>query len=90
MARIKYFRDSQIAIYIYGERYGKHHEKHVLVLKSDEDCQYGFDGLPVKNSTRLKNKSEHDMISEWIRCHGEELESAWEKINRGENPGMID
>ena len=90
MARIKYFNDQKIAIYIYGERYGKHHEKHVLVLKADEDCQYGFDGMPFKNSARLRNKSDDETVSQWIKNHVTELDSAWEMINRGENPGYIE
>lgn len=53
MARIKYFADLRISIYIYGETNEKHHGKHVLVLKTDEDCQYGFDGKPIGNSKGL-------------------------------------
>ena len=48
MARIKWFENEQIVVYIYGELYEKHHLRHVLILKKDEDCQYGFDGLPLK------------------------------------------
>lgn len=44
MARIKFFKDEKIAVYIYGEQYEKHHGKHILILKADEECQYGFDG----------------------------------------------
>ena len=61
-----------------------------VVLKSDEGCQYGFDGAPIKNSARLKNKNDDETVSEWIRNHASELDDAWEKINRGENPGIID
>ncbi len=43
MARIKWFENEQIVVYIYGELFGKHHLRHVLILKKDENCQYGFD-----------------------------------------------
>ncbi len=42
VARIKFFSDAKIAIYIYGEMNEKHHEKHVLVMKADEKCNYDF------------------------------------------------
>lgn len=90
MARIKYFSDSNIIIYIYGETFEKHHEKHVLVVKADEDCQYGFDGKPIKNSHKLRNKNDDKKVSEWILNHQNELLQAWEKINNGEKPEMID
>ncbi len=89
MARIKYFEDRKIAIYIYGEKTGKHHGKHVLVLKSDEDCQYGFDGEPLNCSAALKNRADRTMVREWILAHQTELEQAWEDINNGIDPGMI-
>ena len=54
MARIKWFENEQIVVYIYGELYEKHHLRHVLILKKDEDCQYGFDGLPLKGTKRLR------------------------------------
>ncbi len=56
MAKIKFFKDKNIAIYIYGERYEKHHEKHLLVVKADESCEYGFNGKPLKCSKALKIK----------------------------------
>lgn len=90
MARIKFFKEYLIAVYIYGEKNGKHHEKHVLVLKKDENCQYGFDGKPIKNSACLKNKEERKALKEWILSHRMELEQAWEDVNNGKNPGMID
>lgn len=39
MARIKWFENEQIVVYIYGELYEKHHKRHVLILKKDEDCR---------------------------------------------------
>jgi hypothetical protein len=88
MARIKYFKDKNIAIYIYAERYNKHHEKHILVLKKDEDCQFDFDGNPI--SGNLKNADDRRIIKNWILNHRDELEKAWEDINNGINPGIID
>ncbi len=90
MARIHYFKQYSIAIYIYGERYGKHHEKHILVLKADEDCEYGFDGKPLKCSKALRNKTERVVIKRWILSHRKQLEKAWEDINNGINPGVIE
>ena len=90
MAKIKSFDNMRIAIYIYGETNCKHHEKHVLVLKSDEDCQYGFDGRPIGGSKALKNKADRIAVSEWIRSNQVKLEKAWSDINNGKNPGMID
>lgn len=90
MAKIKYFEDLKISIYIYGEVNGKHHGKHVLVLKSDEDCQYGFDGQPIGGSKALRNKTDRVVISKWIKSHRGQLEQAWLDINNGINPGMID
>ena len=90
MVRIKYFENEKIVVYIYGEMYEKHHVRHVLILKKDEDCQYGFDGNPIKGTLRLKKKSDHDLVSAWILQHSKELEQAWETINQGQNPGMID
>jgi len=89
MAKIKYFHDSKISIYIYGERFERHHEKHVLVIKAEEECNYGFDGDAIKNSPRLRNKAEHQKISVWILNHREELEQAWEDVNNGIKPAMI-
>ena len=66
MARIKWFENEKIVVYIYGELYEKHHERHLLVLKKDEDCQYGFDGEPVKGTKRLKRKADHELVSSWI------------------------
>lgn len=90
MSRIKYFDDLKIAVYIYGEANGKHHGKHVLVLKSDEDCQYGFDGNPIDGSKALKNKNDHSVVSNWIKSRQPKLEQAWIDINNGKNPGLID
>ena len=90
MAKIKYFDNGRIAIYIYGEIHERHHGKHVLVLKADEDCQYGFDGEPLSCSKALKNKEDRKLIKEWITSHQSELEKAWLDINNGINPGMID
>lgn len=90
MARIKYFEQQKIAIYIYGEQMGKHHGKHILVLKADEDCQYDFNGRPVKSSKKLKRKEDDICVREWILKHRLELEIAWEKINNGERPDIID
>ena len=90
MARIKTFKDLGIAIYIYGEKNEKHHGKHILVLKADEDCQYGFDGNPLKCSKALKSRAEHKAVRKWILSHQKELEYAWENINAGINPGMIE
>ena len=73
MARIKWFENEKIVVYIYGELYEKHHERHVLVLKKDEDCQYGFDGQPIKGTGRLKKKSDHDLVSAWILAHSKEV-----------------
>ena len=56
MARIKYFENEKIVVYIYGEMYEKHHVRHVLILKKDEDCQYGFDGNPIKGTLRLRKQ----------------------------------
>ncbi len=90
MARIKWFENEKIVVYIYGELYEKHHERHLLVLKKDEDCQYGFDGEPVKGTKRLKRKADHELVSSWILAHTDELNKAWEMINMGLNPGSID
>ena len=90
MDKIKYFADLRISIYIYGEANEKHHGKHVLVLKADEDCQYGFDGNPIGDSKGLKNKADRVAVSEWIRANRDALEQAWLDINNGKNPGMID
>jgi hypothetical protein len=90
MARIKYFKDKKIAIYIYGEKYEKHHKKHVLVLTADEDCQYGFDGEPLNCSKQLKNKEDRETVKNWILSRNAELEKAWDDINNGVNPGTID
>jgi hypothetical protein len=87
MARIKYFKDKNIAIYIYGEQNNKHHEKHILVLKKDEDCQYDFHGNPI--SGNLKNKDDRKIVREWILKHQLELEKAWEDINNGISPKII-
>ena len=89
MARIKYFIDEKIAIYIYGELNERHHGKHVLVLKVDEECNYGFDGRVVKNSKALRSKKEHKMVSEWIRRHRAELDAAWTDVNNGVKPQPI-
>lgn len=90
MARIKWFENEQIVVYIYGELYEKHHLRHVLILKKDEDCQYGFDGLPLKGTKRLRKKSDHDVVSAWIIKNADKLEEAWNLINQGINPGKID
>ena len=86
MARIHYFKQYSIAIYIYGERYGKHHEKHILVLKADEDCEYGFDGKTIKMFQGVKEqKIRKGCYKQWIP-HRKQLESV-EDINNGINPG---
>ena len=90
MARIKYFENEKIAIYIYGEKNERHHEKHLLVLKRDEECQYGFDGMPIKNSPALRKKSERELVAQWILEHQAQLEKAWEDVNNGIKPGFID
>lgn len=90
MARVKWFENEQIVVYIYGELYEKHHARHVLILKSDEDCQYGFDGQPVKGTKRLRKKSDHDLVSAWIIANSDKLEIAWDLMNQGINPGRID
>jgi len=90
MARVKWFENEQIVVYIYGELYEKHHVRHVLILKKDEDCQYGFDGQPVKGTKRLRKKSDHDLVSAWIIANSDKLEIAWDLINKGINPGRID
>lgn len=90
MAKIKYFLSRQISIYIYGEKNEKHHNKHVLVLKKDEDCQYGFDGKPIPGTKGLKNKIDSNLVENWILSHQEELEKAWDDINNGINPGLIE
>ncbi len=90
MARIKYFEEECIAVYIYGERYGKHHEKHLLVMKADENCEYGFDGQPLSCSAALKNKRDREVLASWILLNREKLEKAWDDINNGINPGYID
>lgn len=90
MARIKHFADLKISIYIYGEESGKHHGKHVLVLKADESCQYDFYGNPIGGSKALKNKTDRAAVSAWIRSNRAKLEQAWLDINSGINPGMID
>ncbi len=90
MARIKYFEEERIAVYIYGERYGKHHEKHLLVMKADENCEYGFDGQPLSCSVALKNKRDREVLASWILLNREKLEKAWDDINNGINPGYID
>ena len=89
MARIKYFKSCCIAIYIYGEKYNKHHEKHILVLKADEECQYGFNGKPLSCSKALKNRKERIMLKNWILAHQEDLEKAWEDVNNGRKPSII-
>lgn len=90
MARIKLFKDPNIAIYIYGEAFGKHHRKHVLVIKNGESYQYGFNGKPIKNTPGMKNKNDEKTITEWIVSRKEKLEVAWEQINRGILPDEID
>lgn len=90
MARIKYFQNNNMAVYIYGEKYEKHHGKHILVLKPDEDCQYGFDGKPLSCSKELRNKDDRKVLKEWILSHRRQLEKAWNDINNGINPGNID
>jgi hypothetical protein len=90
MARIKYFEKEKIAIYIYGEAHGKNHKRHILVLKRDEDCQYGFDGKPLDDLPPLKNKSDRELVEGWILSHRDKLEQAWIDINNGVNPGTID
>lgn len=90
MPRVKYFDSNKIAIYIYGEKYEKHHERHVLVLKAGEDCQYGFDGYPLSYSKALKNREDRELVKEWILSHQKELEQAWTDVNNGINPGVID
>lgn len=90
MPRIKYFKNNKIAIYIYGEKYEKHHEKHILVLKADEDCQYGFNGYPLKCSKSLREKEDRELVKRWILSHQKELEKAWIDVNNGINPGVID
>ena len=90
MAKIKLFKDNNIAVYIYGEKYGKHHEKHILVIKKDEDCEYGFDGYPLSCSKPLRKREDRKVLKEWILSHQEELNKAWDDINNGINPGFID
>jgi hypothetical protein len=87
MSRIKYFKDEKIAIYIYGEQYNKHHGKHILVLKKDEDCQYDFNGNAI--SGKLRDKDDRKLVREWILNHQSELEKAWADINNGINPETI-
>lgn len=89
MARIKYLKENGIAIYIYGERYEKHHGKHLLIVKADEECQYGFDGNPLKCSKALKNHNDHKVVRDWIINHQDDLEEAWNDINSGRKPKMI-
>jgi len=90
MARIKYFEALNIAIYIYGEKNNPHHKKHLLVLKPDEHCQYGFDGMPMKGTSGLKRKEDRKVVESWIKQHQSELDKAWDDINNGINPGVID
>ncbi len=89
MARIKVFSDLGIVIYIYGEKNERHHGKHVLVVKTDEDSQYGFDGKPIKGIKDLSNKKDRQAVSNWILSHQDELNKAWEDINNGIRPDMI-
>ena len=89
MARIKFFKDEKIAVYIYAEQYEKHHGKHILILKADEECQYGFDGKPLSCSKALKNKGDRQLLYDWILAHQKELENAWSEINRGQRPSEI-
>ena len=91
MARIKWFEVEGIAIYIYGELYEKHHVPHLLVRKSTvESTQYDFDGEPIKGCKRLSKYKDHILVSSWILSKKDKLEAAWNKINRGEDPGAID
>jgi len=90
MARVKWFENEQIVVYIYGELYEKHHAKHVLVVNRDESCQYGFDGQPIKGTKRLKKRSDHEVVSSWIQEHEAWLNHAWELMNQGINPGKPD
>ncbi len=91
MARIKWFEVEGIAIYIYGELYEKYHVPHLLVRKSTvESTQYGFDGNPIRGCKRLTNLKDHKLVSSWILSKKEKMNIAWNKINQGEDPGMID
>lgn len=90
MSRIKFFKDSHIAVYIYGEKNDKHHGKHLLVLKVDESCQYGFDGEPLACSKPLKSQKERKLVREWILSHQQELEKAWEDVNNGIKPQVLE
>lgn len=49
------------------------------MLKADEDCQYGFDGKPLKCSDALKSKEDRKIVKKWILSHRDELEDAWTK-----------
>lgn len=88
-SRIKYLEDECIAIYIYGEATEKHHGKHLLILKADEGCQYGFDGRPIKGSKALKNRNDRKVLRRWILSHQDDLEEAWDDINNGRKPKFI-
>ena len=62
----------------------------ILVLKADEDCQYGFNGYPLKCSKSLREKDDRELVKRWILSHQKELEKAWIDVNNGINPGVID
>lgn len=79
-----------IKIYIYGERYNKHHGMHVYLTKGEEECNYGFDGKPIGESPALSNKTDRKAIEKWILSRRDKLEKAWEDVNNGIDPGMID
>lgn len=89
MSRIKFFEKYGIAVYIYGEKHSKHHGKHILVLKSDEACQYDFNGYPLSCSNALKSKKDRKMLRKWILLHKADLEDAWENVNNGIKPKTI-
>lgn len=71
-------------------------QKHLRRLRkgisslADEDCQYGFDGQPMPGTKALKNKNDRDIVEEWIKSNLDALEKAWDDINNGIHPGMID
>ena len=91
MARIKWFETQGIAIYIYAELFGKHHNPHVFVRRTTvESTQYGFDGNPIKGCKKLKRPQDHKLVSCWILSKKEKLEEAWNMINKGIDPGMLD
>ena len=75
MARIKWFENEQIVVYIYGELYEKHHLRHVLILKKDEDCQYGFDSQPIHGTKRLKKNP----IMIWFPRGLSKMQISWKK-----------